>query len=163
MCVLSGKVISSELAIVFHMETKLSVSVVRYRDVPHCSTHHEPIIRHSKTDPRVVWSSGRDDECNTVVWLHGIAGCVARSISGNATAEITKYSTAGQRTYTRSNSFNNHVHVCSNIMYNRSEPLRTYTYLTYMQEHLIQKLHTYIHKCKHTHTHTHARAHAHTT
>ena len=65
----------------------------------HCSTHHEPIIRHSKTDPRVAWSPGRDGERNTVVWLHGIAGCVARSISLIITAEITKYSTAGQRTY----------------------------------------------------------------
>ena len=65
----------------------------------HCSTHHSLIIRHSKTDPRVGWSPGRDDERNTVVWLHGIAGCVARSISGIITAEITKYSTAGQSNY----------------------------------------------------------------
>ena len=63
----------------------------------HCSTHHHLIIRHPKTDPRVAWSPGRDDERNTVVSLHGIAGCVARSISGITTAELAKYSEAGGR------------------------------------------------------------------
>ena len=65
----------------------------------HCSTHHQPIIRHSETDPRVGWSPGRDGERNTVVSLNGIAGCVACSIRINidVTSETTKYSTAGGR------------------------------------------------------------------
>ena len=58
------------------------------------------IIRHSKTDPRVGWSRGRDDERNAIVWLHGIAGCVAHSISHIITADAAKFSKAvGRQTY----------------------------------------------------------------
>ena len=65
----------------------------------HCSTHHHLIIRHSETDPRIGWSPGRDSERNTVILLHGIAGCVACSISGVVTAETAECSIAGGISY----------------------------------------------------------------